>query len=283
MRKDTFCAELKQRGGATIEERWLVFSSPLGVLDAETLEDAQFKTFPELFAYEADGETLGDKIERADKDIFVMVFAGSRGSTAYRVEYNVRKKLKLPNKSQEKRHDVPDLPARMNVRVDFKNKNPEEALVQFRQLHSLDPNQEHAVTVDENGFITRYVHGEAHSVAIDASKGEMVYHNHPSGSAFSVQDLISTSLLPSKGIVAAGSNGDYIFQKSNGFNGRKFLQALASSPEIQKAMGASSYDAYNKAMRGWLEANQKKYGYKFEFKAPRMRAAGKYKKWKIRI
>ena len=43
----------------------------------------------------------------------------------------------------------------------------------------LDPEREHAFSVDENGYVHNYVHGDAHSVAIMGGRGEMIFHNHP--------------------------------------------------------------------------------------------------------
>ena len=151
---------------------------------------------------------------------------------------------------------TPDLPARMNTKVDIKNKSPEAVLKAFRDAHVND-GKESALTVDENGFVTKYVHGGNNSVAISGKKGEMVYHNHPNGGAFSDADLISTSLSPAKGIVASGKNGDYIFKKSNGFKADQFVKAVKSA----KMKGKDYDDAVNK----WLMANQKKYGYQYVF------------------
>ena len=152
---------------------------------------------------------------------------------------------------------TPDLPARMNTKVDIRNKNPEAVLDAFRKLHAND-NYESAVTVDENGYVTQYVHGGATSVNIMGRKGEMVYHNHPSGGAFSDSDLISTAQSPEKGIVASGKNGDYIFIKSRGFDGPKFVAAIKKAQ-----MYGTSYDD---AVDRWLSNNQRRYGYKYVFK-----------------
>lgn len=87
----------------------------------------------------------------------------------------------------------------------------------------------------------------------------MILHNHPSGGAFSDSDLISASLGNEKGIVASGKNGDYIFQKNGGhFKATDFVKAVKSA----KLKGTSYDDAVDK----WLKANQKKYGYRYEFK-----------------
>ena len=90
----------------------------------------------------------------------------------------------------------------------------------------MNDKKEHAFTVDEQGFVTSYVHGMAHSVMVAGRRGEMVYHNHPSGGAFSDADLISTALTAAKGIVASGKSGDYILQKGNHFKANAFVKAV---------------------------------------------------------
>ena len=155
-------------------------------------------------------------------------------------------------------NDVKDLPAKLNVRIPINGKSPERALEEFRKLHALS-STEFGVTVDPQGFITQYVRGGATSVGIWGKKGEMVYHNHPSGGAFSDSDLLSTAMSAEKGIVASGKNGDYIFVKNGGhFKAAAFMKAVRSA----KMKGTSYDDAVDK----WLTANQKKYGYTYVFK-----------------
>lgn len=159
------------------------------------------------------------------------------------------------NNGSSAKDTVADFPARLNVRV--KTKNPDEVLKQFRNLHALDKSQEHGLTVDENGYVTQYVHGGANAVAIIGRKGEMVYHNHPNGSAFSKSDMLSTASSAEKGLVASGKNGDYILTKTQNFKAKKFMNAIKNA----KLSGKSYDDAVDK----WLKANQKKYGYKYKF------------------
>ena len=150
-----------------------------------------------------------------------------------------------------------DLPARMNTRLGV-NRTPEDALRAFREVHVND-NYESGIAVDEYGYVTRYVHGTATSVAIAGGKGEMVYHNHPGtkGGNFSDSDLISTSMTGAKGIVASGKEGDYKFVKSHKFNAAGFIKAVKSAQ-----MRGKDYDD---AADRWLKANQQKYGYKYGF------------------
>ena len=166
------------------------------------------------------------------------------------------KEFKFGNASGGKGKTVRDLPARINTMVSIKNKNPEEVLKAFRKVHAL-ADKESAVTVDENGYVTQYVHGGKSSVAIQGRKGEMIYHNHPSGGAFSKADLVNTALEPSKGIVASGKGGDYIFTKTQKFKAEAFVKAV----ETAKLKGKDYDDAANK----WLAANAKKYGYEYKY------------------
>lgn len=151
--------------------------------------------------------------------------------------------------------DTPDFPSRVNIHT--RTASPEQTLEAFRRLHVND-RTESAFTVDEQGFVTQYVHGGATSVGIVGRRGEMVYHNHPSGGAFSDSDLISVSMTAAKGIVASGRNGDYIFQKSNGFKANEFVKAVRNAKMTGKT--------YDEAVDRWLTRNQKKFGYKYVFK-----------------
>ena len=86
----------------------------------------------------------------------------------------------------------------------------------------------------------------------------MVYHNHPSGGAFSKADLITTASTAARGIVASGKNGDYIFRKTQKFD----------SVGFQKAVNAAKTTAkdYSAGVDTWLKRNAKKYGYTYEFR-----------------
>ncbi len=122
----------------------------------------------------------------------------------------------------------------------------------------MNDDYESAFSVDENGYVTKYVHGNAHSVRISGNKGDMIYHNHPGGGNFSDADLISTSLSHEKGIVASGTHGDYILTKGTHFKANDFVRAVRTA----KLKGKDYDDAASK----WLKRNAKKYGYTYQFK-----------------
>ena len=193
------------------------------------------------------GKTIAEIIRDANPDDFFMLHLdGGRGSDSD----SWTGSFGHANDGPGNRTDKQDFPARMNTKV--KQKNVDEALRQFNLTHAND-DKESAVTVDENGFITQYVHGMEHSVMIGGRKGEMVYHNHPNGSNFSDADLISTATGAAKGIVASGKNGFYSFQKGQHFKAAEFVKAVRNA----KLKGKD----YNDAVHKWLTRNKKKYGY----------------------
>ena len=86
----------------------------------------------------------------------------------------------------------------------------------------------------------------------------LIYHNHPSGGAFSKADMSTTAQTGARGIVASGRYGDYIFIKTQKFDAVGFQKALASAKTTAKD--------YNEGVDRWLRRNAKKYGFKYEFK-----------------
>lgn len=105
------------------------------------------------------------------------------------------------------------MPVKLNVRISVKNKSIDNTLTEFAKLHALSA-QEFAAVVDELGYVKKYIKGSAHSVSVDKiNKGETIFHNHPSGSAFSKQDLITFAKTEAAGVVASGKNGDYIIKR----------------------------------------------------------------------
>ena len=135
----------------------------------------------------------------------------------------------------------------------------------MQEFHNRFENEDHewAYEVDPQGYVHQYKEGNATSVSISGkNKNNMILHNHPSGGAFSDSDLISASLGNERGIVASGTKGDYIFQKNGGhFKATEFVKAVKRA----KLVGKDYDDAVDK----WLKANQKKYGYRYEFKKSR--------------
>ena len=120
--------------------------------------------------------------------------------------------------------------------------------------------EEHGFAVDEQGYITTYKHGNLSSVSWEPKelKDRLIYHNHPSGEAFSKADMSTTAQTGARGIVASGRYGDYIFIKTQKFDAVGFQKAIASAKTTAKD--------YNEGVDRWLRRNAKKYGFKYEFK-----------------
>ena len=250
MQLDTFKREFRQLNGVAMEDSWVLFRRPLQLYNLETEETISFKDLDEALSYELDGVTLEKRISEWTSISFKR--DGGRGSGSGMSTFSFGHASGGGGGSGK-----PDLPARMNTRIGI-NRTPEDTLRAFREAHVND-GYESGIAVDEQGFVTRYVHGGATSVAIYGGKGEMVYHNHPGkfGGNFSDSDLISTSMSAEKGIVASAREGDYVFVKSHKFNATGFVKAVKSA----RMQGKDYTDAADR----WLKANQKKYGYTYQF------------------
>lgn len=240
MKVETFRREFRQLNGVYVAPPSVVlFRRPLELYDLERGETiATFRNLDEALAYELNGKTLQQLV--ADWESITFTIAGGRGSGSGLGSF------KFGHASGNgKDQTAPDFPSRFNMRVE----SPEKTLKRFREFHVGD-DYESGVTVDERGFVTQYVHGNTASVGIWGRKGEMVYHNHPSGGAFSDSDLLSSSMTPAKGIVASGKKGDYIFVKTHKFKPSQFMKAVKSA-----VMQGKDYDD---AVDKWLTRNQKK-------------------------
>lgn len=144
-------------------------------------------------------------------------------------------------------------PAYANVRI--KTKTLEGAMDEFRGRYK-NADHEWAYVVDQQGYVHEYVEGGRSSVSVSKNeKGLTLLHNHPSGSAFSGQDLISVSEGKYKGVVASGKNYDYVFQKNSRFKATEFSNAVRNA----KMTG----NDYSEGVHRWLTKNQRKYGYKY--------------------
>ncbi len=236
-----------------LNDHFILFRKPLEVYDLETDKSFSYKTLDEALRHVIDGITIAEIIRNATPDsLFSLVLDGGRGGDSDGWEGGFSH---ADDKGNEKDKSWEDFPARANHQI--RAKNTEEALKAFRRLHVND-DYESAFSVDANGYVTKYVHGNAHSVSIVGNKGDMVYHNHPSGGNFSDADLISTSLTHERGVVASGKHGDYIFTKGTHFKANAFVKAVRNA----KLKGKDYDDAADK----WLKRNAKKYGYTYQFK-----------------
>lgn len=211
-----------------------------------------------MYSFLVDGVAVGDIIKAAKPgDFFKLVLNGGRGSGSDNWSGGFSH-ASDGNGNAEGRNAI-DFPARMNsIKRDggTRFRSEEEALKQFRAKHANDA-VESLVSVDANGFVTHYVHGDATSVQLAMNPGDMMYHNHPSGGNFSDLDLINTAITSAKGIVASGKFGDYKFTKTNHFKPAEFTKAVRNA--VLKGKD------YNDAADKWLKRNQKRYGYKYSF------------------
>lgn len=252
MQIDKFKHEFKRLNGVYASDTVVLFRDPLELYSLTTGQViASFDSLDEALKFELDGKTLEQRISAWTEITFRL--DGGRGSGSGMSTFKFGHAARGGGGGSGK----PDLPARMNTRLGV-NRTPEDALRAFREAHVND-SYESGVAVDEYGYVTRYVHGTATSVAITGGKGEMVYHNHPGakGGNFSDSDLISTSMSAERGIVASGKEGDYKFVKTHKFNASGFIKAVKNA-----RMQGKDYDD---ATHRWLTANQKKYGYKYSF------------------
>ena len=158
-------------------------------------------------------------------------------------------------RSKDKSHDLH--PAYANVRI--KSKTLEGAMSEFQRTHG-NSDHEWAYVVDGSGFVHRYVEGNASSVSVyGSSRDSTILHNHPSGGAFSKNDMLSIASQPSRGIVASGSKYNYVFQKGTHFRADAFRQAVSTARMTGKD--------YDDAVDRWLSSHQRDYHYKYYRKA----------------
>lgn len=251
-----------------IGEDHALFRKPLRLVNLNTGHVKKFKQLDDALKCTVKGKTVADYIEALNS--LAPALDGGRGGSSGMDKDGEGNEGEEEQRTFKFNHAPQDafgegeggnpvnLPARINVRVPNADKSPERVLEEFRKLHALS-NTEFGVTVDEFGFVTQYINGGATSVSITGRKGEMVYHNHPGGGAFSDSDLLHTAMTREKGIVASGKNGDYIFVKTNHFKPEAFSRAVKNA----RMKGKDYDDAVDK----WLTKNQKKFGYTYVFKS----------------
>ena len=249
---EKFKEEFARLNGVYATEKVVLLREPLELYSLATGETIErFNSLDDALSYKLDGKTIEQLVSNWSEIVFIR--DGGRGGSSGMQTFSFGHAG-----GGGGGHDTPDLPSRMNVRLNGASRSPEDMLRAFREAHVND-SYESGVAVDEHGFVTRYVHGGATSVGINGRKGEMIYHNHPGkiGGNFSDSDLISTSMSAERGIVASGREGDYKFVKTHKFRASEFVKAVKNA----RMQGKD----YNDAAHRWLKANQKKYGYKYSF------------------
>lgn len=269
MRIDIFKHEFKQLNGVMLTDTIMLFRRPLELYDMAnntTISTFKGKNLDIVLPYEIDGKTIQQIIEGLPS-MPNIVLNGGRGSGSGMGGYE-QKWPSAGGRGKAKDHTTSDFPARMNTKTGV-NRTYNDMLKAFYDTHA-DADIEHGVTIDEQGFATRYRHGNPDSISIGGVKGEIVVHNHPAGGwpNFSKEDLLSVAAGGEKGIVAVSGTkgrspesakyaGTYSFTKGTHFNATAFTKAVNSAT----IKGSD----YNDAVSKWLKANQKKYGYKYSF------------------
>lgn len=247
MEKESFRKLLKQRNGVEVREDLFVFND-FEVYNALTEESRKYVTFDEMWDAEEEVRTAVDD----EKDGFTVTLDGGRGAGSSSSEMGGG----FGNSGGGKGRGVEKMlyPASFNA-INSTSKSYDDTLKNFANKYK-NADHEYGVAVDDDGFVHKHVEGGAHSVTLVAKKGEMMLHNHPSGSNFSDLDLINTAKEASKGIVAVGSKKTYSFVKTNKFKAKEFIKAVKKA-KWPKNLG------YNEGADWWLRRNAKEYGYKY--------------------
>lgn len=276
---NTFKHEFKKRAGVFITQDLILFRRPLELYDFTNDEViAQFKgrDVESALDFDIGGKTIRDIVSLWKR--MPIVVLNKRGADSDFDGYTHRG---IPMGGDGTGgFDSADHPARFNAQFG-KDTSFEKTLETFRNMHVND-NYESGIAVDRNGFVTRYIHGTAGSVAISGGTGEHVIHNHPAAGwpIFSGGDLISTALEGSTGITASSTSagrsantakyaGDYIFTKGQHFNANAFIKAV-------KGAYLKGKD-YNDAVDKWLKAHAKKFGYTYTWVPEKAKAVAKGK------
>lgn len=256
MKIDYFRYLFKRLNGFYLMKNVVFFRKPLELWNEKTGESVKFKKLDDALDYTVDNKTVREIIE-ASESLYVPPINGGRGAGSGGAKGTFKFGHASGGGGSGEDKSLP--PALANVKI--KEKSLDGALAEFKRLHR-DSDHEWGYEVDAQGYVHQYVEGQTSSVGIwstaKVAKGQqtMIIHNHPSGGAFSDNDLISVSMNGrSKGIIASGSKHDYKFEKGGHFKADKFIKAVKSA----KMTGTD----YDDAVHQWLTKNQKKYGYKY--------------------
>lgn len=237
----------------------VICKKPFNIWNKETGESIDFKTLDEVLEHKIGDKTVKEIIEKMDKP-YIPKLNGGRGASSGSGS-GKNKTFSFSHASGGGSGGGGDdiLPAVANTRI--KSKSLDGALAEFKRNHLL-AKREFSYSVDEDGYVTGYKKGQAHSVAVPShgkqgrGRKNMIIHNHPSGGAFSDTDLHTmASDRSAKGIIASGKNYDYKISKGTHFKAQSFSKAVSNA----KMTGKDYDDAVDK----WLKKNQKKYGYSY--------------------
>lgn len=266
MQLDRFKHEFKRLNGVYATDKVVLFRNPLELYSLTTGKIiASFNSLGEALHFEIDGKTLEQRISAWTEITFPVEHGGRGGGSGIGFSGG----WPSSGGGSGKDETTADLPARMNVKIGS-NRVYEDMVRAFVAAHG-DALEEHGVVVDEQGFATKYRHGNAGSISGLTGNGkEIAIHNHPRDGwpTFSKEDVINTALGTRRGIVAVSTKtgrgddtaryaGVYTFTKGTHFNASGFVKAVNSAQLSGKD--------YNDAVSKWLKANQQKFGYKYSY------------------
>jgi len=226
-----------------------LLTKPLRFVDHSTNKTVKFRSLQEAWDFEfKPGKRVRDVFRHVEN--FDMVLTGGRGAGSGGGVFTFGSAGREGGNGYGPGH----FPVEANVRI--KTKTQQAALSLFSDKYR-SADHEYAYSVDQSGYVHAFSEGTRGRVAIQGGKGQMIIHNHPSGGAFSKADMEVVSSQKAAGIIATGSKGDYTFRKTGHFKPDTFVHAMSRA----KMRGSD----YSDAVRKWLTANQKRFGYRFSF------------------
>ena len=188
MQLDRFKHEFKRLNGVYATDKVVLFRNPLELYSLTTGKIiASFNSLDEALHFEIDGKTLEQLISAWTEITFPVEHGGRGGGSGIGFSGG----WPSSGGGSGKDETTADLPARMNVKIGS-NRVYEDMVRAFVAAHG-DALEEHGVVVDEQGFATKYRHGNAGSISGLTGNGkEIAIHNHPRDGwpTFSKEDVI---------------------------------------------------------------------------------------------
>lgn len=253
MEVQKFKEELQKVNGLELED-YIIFND-YELYNLKTKKEKKFDNFEDLLKHKIRGVTVEEIIQGINT--LECAINGGRGASSSQGTGSLFKDQKNRGKDKTKL----DIPAKMNRMYGGNKQSFNNTLKNFKKSHLLS-NEEHAVAVDKDGFVSIYKHGNEGSVSWKSNElaGKHIIHNHPDigYGQFSKADLITTATSGATGITATSKTGDVIFNKKHNFDAKGFIKAVNS------ANGKTG--DYNKDVHNFLKSNAKKYGYSYEWK-----------------
>ena len=188
MQLDRFKHEFKRLNGVYATDKVVLFRNPLELYSLTTGKIiASFNSLDEALHFEIDGKTLEQRISAWTEITFPVEHGGRGGGSGIGFSGG----WPSSGGGSGKDETTADLPARMNVKIGS-NRVYEDMVRAFVAAHG-DALEEHGVVVDEQGFATKYRHGNAGSISGLTGNGkEIAIHNHPRDGRPSAKRTLST-------------------------------------------------------------------------------------------